>query len=161
MLVKCAAALLQQVEAHVVELRDYPAPVFNPDVLRSEGVPETMQLLHKEFVKAKGFIISFPEYNSSITPVFKNTIDWISRIQRPIFQDKVALLMSTSSGGRGGRTNLEHVAKLMPRWGASVTGIFSLPNFNESIDREALTVIHESERKELTDLVARFEKDVA
>jgi NAD(P)H-dependent FMN reductase len=63
-------------------------------------------------------LISAPEYNSSITAVLKNTIDWVSR---PVpgeaalncFDGKVAALMSASPGALGGLRGLVHVRAIL------------------------------------------------
>jgi chromate reductase, NAD(P)H dehydrogenase (quinone) len=77
MLVTYASTLLKNTEATVIELKDYPAPVFSEDIEKNEGHPETLKALNELFKSHDGFIISLPEYNSSVSPVFKNTVDWI------------------------------------------------------------------------------------
>src|SRR5207249_1812617 len=66
-------------EVTYLDLRDYPLPIFDEDLEKSAGAPENAKKLKKLFVEHHGFLISAPEYNSSITAVLKNTIDWISR----------------------------------------------------------------------------------
>ncbi len=155
-----AATLLEKCEATIIELREYPAPVYSADIEKNEGFPETMIELNDLFKEHDGFIISLPEYNSSITPVFKNTIDWISRIELPIFKDKPVLLLSTSAGKRGAMTNLANAESLMPRWGGNVTAAYSLPNFNENMDVETGNFNNEEEAEKLATFVADFEKRI-
>ena len=62
-------------------------------------MPEVAARLKKIMVEQDGFLISSPEYNSSISAVLKNTIDWVSRPvagEPPLvaFKGKVAVLMS-------------------------------------------------------------------
>lgn len=156
-LAKYAASLLKENEATVIELKDYPAPVFSEDIEKGEGYPETLKALNELFKAHDGFIISLPEYNSSITPVFKNTVDWISRIERPTFKDKPVLLLSTSAGQRGAMTNLANVESLMPRWGGKVFATFSLPNFNDNMDKESGQMKNQEEAEKLAQLVTEFE----
>src|SRR5713101_7819598 len=66
-------------EVTVVDLRDFPMPLYDGDIEAASGVPENGKKLKKMFVESQGFLISSPEYNSSITGVLKNTIDWVSR----------------------------------------------------------------------------------
>lgn len=147
-------------EATVIELKDYPAPVFSEDIEKSEGYPETLKVLNELFKAHDAFIISLPEYNSSITPVFKNTVDWISRIERPTFKDKPVLLLSTSAGQRGAMTNLANVESLMPRWGGNVTGTYSLPNFNDNMDKVSGEMTNKGEIEKLKGLIRAFELSV-
>jgi NAD(P)H-dependent FMN reductase len=63
------------------------------------------------FEAHEGLLISSPEYNSSITGVLKNTIDWVSRPvpgKPPLhaFAGKVALLVAASPGALGGLRGL-------------------------------------------------------
>jgi NAD(P)H-dependent FMN reductase len=62
--------------------------------------------------------MSCPEYNSSITGVWKNTIDWVSRPcpgEAPLgcFDGKVAAIMSASPGALGGLRGLVHVRAIL------------------------------------------------
>src|SRR5690349_2246052 len=66
-------------EVTVIALRDYPLPVFDGDLEDASGLPENAKKLKALFKEHDGWIISSPEYNSSITAALKNTIDWVSR----------------------------------------------------------------------------------
>lgn len=70
-----------------------------------------------------------------ITAVFKNLIDWLSRLYKPVLGDKPVLLLSTSTGSNGGRSSLEHLAGILPRWGGKVSALFSLADFDSSFDQ--------------------------
>jgi chromate reductase len=72
-----------------------------------------------------GFLIASPEYNSSITPLLKNTIDWASRPaegEKPLecFRDKVITLISASPGQLGGLRGLVHVRSILGNIGSIV-----------------------------------------
>jgi chromate reductase, NAD(P)H dehydrogenase (quinone) len=63
--------------------------------------------LKQLFIDHDGLLIASPEYNSSITAVLKNAIDWVSRPapgepSLVAFRSKVATLMSASPGTLGG-----------------------------------------------------------
>ena len=65
-----------------------------------------------------GILISAPEYNSSITGVLKNAIDWASRPaagEAPLvcFAGKVVALMSASPGMLGGLRGLVTIRSLL------------------------------------------------
>ncbi|MEM9022830.1 MAG: NAD(P)H-dependent oxidoreductase [Bacteroidota bacterium] len=132
-LVSIAASYVQQAEVEVFSLRDYPAPLYSADVEQADGPPATMTALHELFGTADGFILSCPEYNGSMPAMFKNTVDWLSRIGRKPFGEHPMLLMATSPGGRGGKTNLGHLESIMPWWGGAVNGTFSLPSFQDHV----------------------------
>lgn len=159
-LVEYAASLLSRTDVKLVDLRDYEAPLYSMDLEEGSGAPESMKALNKLFSESDGFLISAPEYNSGITPVLKNTIDWISRIERPTFKNKPVFLMATSSGGRGGKTNLESMITLMPRWGGDVVAQFSLPNFNQNMHAPVYQLTHNEYRQQLLDGIESFEQAI-
>lgn len=108
-----------------IDLKDYPLPIYNQEIEDSQGLPENALKLKKLFSEHDGFLISCPEYNSSMPGVFKNTVDWVSRQATPdevyltCFIDKVVQLMSASPGQLGGLRCLVHVR-------AMFSNVFSL-----------------------------------
>ena len=59
---------------------------------------------------SNGIVISLAEHNGSYTSAFKNIYDWISVIEKVVWDDKPLFLLSASDGKRGGLTipaNLE------------------------------------------------------
>ncbi len=112
-------------EVTLIDLRDYPLPLFDQDLEASEGLPENALKLKKLFIEHHGFVIASPEYNSSITPILKNALDWISRPapnEAPLaaFQGKVAGLVSASPGALGGLRGLVHLRAILGNIGVIV-----------------------------------------
>ena len=110
-------------EVTFIDLRDYPMPIFDQDEEAESGLPENAEKLQKIFKEQDGFIISSPEYNSSVTAVLKNTIDWVSRPPSEnlsAFKGKVAVLMSASPGGLGGLRGLVHIRATLGNIGVTV-----------------------------------------
>ncbi len=102
----------------MIDLRDYPLPVYDGDLEASQGLPENAVKLKELFRSHSGLLIAAPEYNGSITGVLKNTIDWISRRaqgEKPLasFAGKVAALVSASPGALGGLRGLVHVRQIL------------------------------------------------
>jgi chromate reductase, NAD(P)H dehydrogenase (quinone) len=123
--IAAAGARAAGAEVTEVDLRDYPLPVFDEDLERSAGAPENARKLKQLFVEHQGLLIAAPEYNSSITAVLKNTIDWVSRPvpgEAPLlgFTGKAAVLMSASPGGLGGLRGLVHVRSILGNIGVLV-----------------------------------------
>lgn len=112
-------------EVTYIDLKDYPLPIFDEDLEKAGGLPENGQKLKKLFIEHDGLMIAAPEYNSSITAVLKNTIDWVSR-PAPAeaalagFTGKIAILMSASPGGLGGLRGLVHVRAILGNIGVIV-----------------------------------------
>jgi chromate reductase, NAD(P)H dehydrogenase (quinone) len=119
-LVQIAVRGARQAGAEVtyIDLKDFPLPIFDEDLEKAEGLPDNARKLKKLFLDHAGLLLSAPEYNSSITAVLKNTIDWVSRPvqgEAPLagFVGKVAVLMSASPGGLGGLRSLVHVRAIL------------------------------------------------
>ena len=105
-------------EVTYLDLRDLPLPIFDEDLEAREGMPSNVKKLREPMIAHQGFLIASPEYNSSITAVLKNAIDWASRSQpgeAPLacFKDKVAVLMSASPGALGGLPGLVHLRSIL------------------------------------------------
>lgn len=119
-LVKIAVAGARAAGAEVtlIDLRDFPLPLFDGDLEARDGLPANGRKLKDLFLAHQGLLIAAPEYNSSITAVLKNTIDWVSRPvpgEAPLlcFDGKVACLMSASPGALGGLRGLVHVRAIL------------------------------------------------
>lgn len=94
-----------------ISLADYPMPIYNGDLEKSEGVPQAAKRLANLFTEHQGIFIVAPEYNGGITPLLKNTIDWVSRSgatdRRPgPYKGRVFALGAVSDGGFGGYRGL-------------------------------------------------------
>lgn len=119
-LVKIAAAAAKAAGAEVtyIDLRDYTLPVFDEDLEKQDGLHPNARKLKDLFLSHQGLLIAAPEYNSSITAVLKNTIDWVSRPvagEGPLqcYDGKVATLMSASPGALGGLRGLVAVRYIL------------------------------------------------
>jgi NAD(P)H-dependent FMN reductase len=127
-LVKVAAqgARAAQAEVTVIDLADFPMPLYDGDLEAKEGLPSNARKLKELMIAHQGFLISSPEYNSSVTGVLKNAIDWTSRkssADEPAlicFTNKTAGLMSASPGGLGGLRSLIHLRAILENIGTIV-----------------------------------------
>ena len=109
-------------------MRDFPLPLYDGDLENSQGAPENATRLYKLLKEHQGLLLACPEYNSSITAVLKNTIDWVSRPRAddpPLaaFTGTTVALMSASPGALGGMRGLVHVRAIL-----SSIGMFVLPD---------------------------------
>ena len=79
------------IEAVLVDLKDYPMPIYNGDLEAKEGPPEGARAFKALLGEYHGVFIASPEYNSSITPLLKNTLDWVTRVKAkgmPVLRSK-------------------------------------------------------------------------
>lgn len=128
-LVKIAVEGAKEADAEVtyIDFRDLPMPLYDQDLEENTGIPETVRKFKQLMKTHQGLLIASPEYNSSISPLLKNAIDWASRpepgeppLSLTCFRDKVAVLMSTSPGGMGGLRGLIHVRAILGNIGVLV-----------------------------------------
>ena len=107
------------IEAVLVDLKDYPMPIYNGDLEAKNGPPERARAFKALLGEYRGVFIASPEYNSSVTPLLKNTLDWVSRVRRldghafQPFAGKVAALCSSSDGNFAGIRCLYHLRAVL------------------------------------------------
>jgi chromate reductase len=112
-------------ECTLLDLRDYALPLYDGDLEADSGLPENATRLRELFVRHEGLLIACPEYNSSISPLLKNTIDWVTRSPKATpdlsaFQGKSVALMAASPGPLGGLRGLVVVRMLLANIGCLV-----------------------------------------
>lgn len=101
-----------------LDLRDLKLPLYDGDDEEQGGLPEGALRLKALMKEHDGLLISAPEYNSSISGVLKNALDWASRpapnekTLEP-FDGKVAALLSASPGALGGLRGLVTVRSIL------------------------------------------------
>jgi NAD(P)H-dependent FMN reductase len=64
-----------------ISLVDYPLPIYDADLAEKSGPPRNAVRLKQLMSAHEGVFIASPEYNASITPLLKNTLDWISVVR--------------------------------------------------------------------------------
>ena len=126
-LIRVAAAAARDAggEVTLIDLRDLPMPIYDGDLEAKEGIPPNAMKLKELMLAHRGLLLSTGEYNSSITGVLKNAIDWASRsapgeAELACFKDKVAGLLSASPGMLGGLRALFHVRQILGNIGVLV-----------------------------------------
>ena len=119
-LVKIAAsgARTSGAEVTFIDLRDIPMPLYDGDLEAQQGLSDNVKKFRALLIGHDGFLISAPEYNSGISGVLKNAIDWASRPlpgEAPLkcFMGKVAVIMSASPGLLGGLRGLVQVRSIL------------------------------------------------
>ncbi|EHK58753.1 NADPH-dependent FMN reductase [Allomesorhizobium alhagi] len=134
---------LQGADVTRISLADYPLPIMDQDLEAEKGVPENAYKLARLIASHDGLLIASPEYNSSIPPLLKNTIDWVSRIHkdggRPFkpYAGKVAALCSSSDGNFAGARGLYHLRSVLMNCGVEIiTPQCSVPGAKDAFDED-------------------------
>ena len=126
-LLRAAVVLAEQRGAQVttLELRELALPLYDGDLEQHEGLPEGARRLKQLMATHDAFLIASPEYNSSVSGVLKNAIDWASRPvpnEAPLsaFKEKIAGLLSASPGSLGGLRALIPLRSILGNLGTIV-----------------------------------------
>lgn len=107
------------VEAVFVDLRDYPMPLYEGDLEAADGPPQKAKEFKALLGEYQGIFIASPEYNSSITPLLKNTLDWVSRVRAKgetgleVYRSRVFAISGASPGYYGGMRSLLHLRQIL------------------------------------------------
>lgn len=109
----------------VIDLKDYPMPFYDADIEMKQGMPKNAKRFRELMISSDGIIIASPEYNSSISAVLKNALDWASRSEdggpsREAFKGKTFAIMSASPGKGGGGRGLVHLCNIIEGVGGTV-----------------------------------------
>lgn len=107
-------------EVTVIDLNDHALPLYHGDLEEANGLPDNAAQLIKLIVTHDALLIASPEYNSMITPLLKNTLDWCTRGDDDPFPGKVAAAISASPGAFGGMRSLKLAQQLLTHLGCLV-----------------------------------------
>ncbi|MBW4360101.1 NADPH-dependent FMN reductase [Flavobacterium taihuense] len=155
-LVTYAAGLFENGQVEVLDLNDYEMPLFSVDKEEVIGQHPLAKAFLEKIATADFLVVSLAENNGNYSAAFKNTLDWCSRINGKIFQDKPMLLMATSPGARGGASVLEIAKSNFPRFTADIKAVFSLPSFNDNFDIKVNVISNSELDKQLQEIIKTF-----
>ena len=79
---------------------DLHLPLYDGD-LEAQGIPAEVTRLADQIAAADAVVISTPEYNSALSGVLKNALDWVSRTGQP-WAEKPVAIVSAAAGRAGG-----------------------------------------------------------
>lgn len=127
-----AASKVSDASITVLDLNDYILPLYGIDSEEELGIPEGAHRFNEILKSADGIVISLAEHNGTYTAVFKNLIDWLTRIDMKVWKGKPMLLMATSPGGRGGASVLAAAKSYFPFMEADIVADFTLPSFYDN-----------------------------
>jgi NAD(P)H-dependent FMN reductase len=114
---------LAEAEVTRISLADYPLPLFDANLAADSGLPAAAVQLKRMVLAHQGVFITSPEYSASVTPLLKNTIDWISRgggggrdrgePNYTVFKGRVFAIGAASSGSGGGMRSLMALRQIL------------------------------------------------
>ena len=137
-------ALANGVEGVFVDLKDYPMPIYHGDAEAEQGPPEEARKFKALLGEYQGVFIASPEYNASIAPLLKNTLDWVTRVRGKgetgleVFRSRVFAISGASPGYYGGMRSLLQLREILAI-GLGATVIpqqIALPRAHEAFDAD-------------------------
>jgi len=102
-----------------ISLEDYPLPLFDTEMAAEVATPHNAVQLRRMMEAHQGVFITSPEFSASVTPLIKNTIDWLSRPRArgepayEIFKDRVFAIGAASTGTDGGMRSLMALRQIL------------------------------------------------
>ncbi len=134
----------------LIDLADYPLPLYDGDLEAQDGLPDNALRLKALFKDHDALLIASPEYNSSVPPLLKNALDWVSREWQGEsglvpYQNKVAAILAASPGTFGGMRMLPHLRQVLNTLGVLVLPAqFSLAHADSAFNEEGGTLMLKS-----------------
>jgi chromate reductase, NAD(P)H dehydrogenase (quinone) len=94
-------------------------PLFSED-LEIAGVPSGVEQLRRAVASVDGLLIATPEYNQSLPGVVKNMVDWLSRGEPVMLEDKPVAILGATPGAWGTRIAQSQLRHALAACGAIV-----------------------------------------
>jgi chromate reductase len=114
---------------------DFDTPSYDADAQDRDGFPPGADRFRECIQTNDAFVISSPEYNSSMPGLLKNTVDWVSRFRPQPFNEKHGLLLSASPSMVGGNRGLWALRVPFEHLGARIyPDMFSLAQTHQAFD---------------------------
>lgn len=110
---------LLDVDVTRISLVDYPLPLYDADSDAGRGQPDNAVKLKQMIMAHQGVFIASPDYSASVTPILKNTIDWVSRVRErgdpthAAFKGRVFAIASASTEPNGGLPGLMALRQIL------------------------------------------------
>ncbi|MBD1574946.1 NAD(P)H-dependent oxidoreductase [Vibrio sp. S11_S32] len=131
------ANLVPGAEVEVLDLNDFPVPMFSTDTEKEIGRPDGAKAYFAKLESADAFVISLAEHNGTYTAAYKNLFDWASRINQQMFAHKPVVYLATSPGPSGAKSVLAQATGSAPFFHAEVKASVSIPSFFDVFDIES------------------------
>jgi chromate reductase len=123
------AARAAGAEVTLIDLDDFPIPIYHGDLEAEQGMPENARKLRELVMAHDALLVASPENNASVSSLLKNVLDWLSRSigdgKGPDsglapWRGKVAGMMTATPGQYGGVRGLPHLRQIFGALGVLV-----------------------------------------
>lgn len=139
-----------------LDLNDFEMPIYSYDREQKDGIPEKAIAFREQMASSDAIICSLAEHNGNFSAALKNILDWCSRVDANIFNNKPMLLMSTSPSKFGGKKVMDIAKVSYLKFGANIVETFSLPHFNKNFTENG--IIDTTLKQEYLEKIESFKK---
>ena len=103
------------IESDVLDLAEYDLPIMEERLRQRDDPPPGLTEFSDRIARADALVIVTPEYNASVPPLLKNTLDWVSRVkEKPdVFRSRVFAISGTSPGYYGAMRSLLQLREIL------------------------------------------------
>ena len=124
----------------LLDLNDFEMPIYRPDREADDGIPQLAHQFSEHITAADAIIISFAEHNGTVTAAWKNIFDWISRIDKNVWQNKPMVLLAASPGPRAGQGVLQSQIGALPFFAGDLKASVGVGNWHQVWDEDHKTL---------------------
>ncbi|MBB3048242.1 NAD(P)H-dependent FMN reductase [Litorivivens lipolytica] len=153
-----AATLLDGHAVELLDINDFPLPIYGEDLEAEQGIPKAAHDFLAKIAEFDALLISFAEHNGGYAVAYKNLFDWATRINRDVYQNKPVVMLATSPGPGGASSVLGSAVNSAHFFSGEVLASLSVPNFYDNFDTDAGR-LHEGElNDQLRDTLAYLDE---
>lgn len=121
---------LEDVKVNHVHISDFEAPIYSIDRETENGIPKEITEFRAQILKADAIIISLAEHNGNFTTAFKNLYDWLTRVDRKVWNNLPVFLLGATPSPGGAKNVLALAQKGFAFAGGIIEASFSLPTYS-------------------------------
>ena len=133
------------VEIEFLDLNDFNLPIFSIDLENESGIPGLAKTFFEKMGSADALLISFAVHNGSVTAVWKNMFDWMSRIDKNVWQSKPMVIMAATPGARAGASVLEQVTNTAPHFAGNIKGSVGIGHWQEAFNKDTQVLVNSAD----------------
>jgi len=135
---KYAANKLTDSSVSYWDMTQVDFPMYGIDFEQANGIPQAIQDKFNQLQEFDGYLIASPEHNGNVPAVFKNFIDWMTRVNRNFLGNKPTMTLTASPGPGAGQSVRTLLNNSLPHFGGNVVSSFGLPSFGANFSAEGI-----------------------
>lgn len=144
-----------------VDLNDFEMPIYSIDREMADGIHPLAEVFRDRIGAADAVLVSFAEHNGNVTAAWKNIFDWMSRIDRNVWQDKPMVMLAASPGPGAGAYVLANQEVQAPFFGANLKGKHGVGGWHDAWDARARKLLRDTDINAIDQALDNFVPQMA